>query len=186
MTEMIDVLNADGTKTGRAAPKEQIFRKGLWHRGATLCVINDRGEFLLHKRSPHKRWVPNVWANGTAGRVDAGESATDAIIRESFEELGLTIPESDLIHIGNFRVEEENPPHGWSRVIFDVFLIRGDYRLNRMRLNVFEVSEARYVAIDKLEEFMDRNPTITTLRDHIWPMVKKYLETNEGLNKCIQ
>lgn len=58
------------------------------------CYIEHDGKFVLLHRQPHKssgdRWgLP-------AGKVDAGETFSQAMSRETREETGLVIPEDDL------------------------------------------------------------------------------------------
>jgi 8-oxo-dGTP diphosphatase len=63
---------------------------------AVVVIIEKDGKFLLGKRSPEKRAAPEYWCPIT-GKVEAGESQQDAVIREVFEEVGLTVQVRDKI-----------------------------------------------------------------------------------------
>ena len=53
---------------------------------ATLCFVIRKGEILLIKK---KRGLGAGKINGPGGRIELGESARDAAIRETQEELGI-------------------------------------------------------------------------------------------------
>ena len=91
MIELIDVLTADGKPTGARKPKNQIHRDGDWHRAAHVWIIAPDGRFLLQRRSLRKENNPGLWDVSAAGHLSAGESAVEAAMRETFEEIGLAL-----------------------------------------------------------------------------------------------
>src|SRR5437867_10874558 len=93
--ELIDVLTADGKPTGVRKPKNQIHRDGDWHRAAHVWIISPDGRFLL-LRSLRKENNPGLWDVSAAGHLSAGESAVEAAMRETFEEIGLALTREDL------------------------------------------------------------------------------------------
>ena len=54
------------------------------------AIIERGGRFLLGKRSALKRNAPGYWAP-ISGRIEAGESQTEAVVREVREETGLSV-----------------------------------------------------------------------------------------------
>lgn len=72
MPELIDVLDENGTKTGRIATREEVHREGLWHQIAVVVIIDNGGRILLQQRSKNKRTNPEKWDIAAAGHVDAG------------------------------------------------------------------------------------------------------------------
>ncbi|MCK2157437.1 8-oxo-dGTP diphosphatase [Exiguobacterium sp. 17-1] len=56
----------------------------------TLCLIRKADQWLLLNRQ--KQPAMGMW-NGVGGKIESGESPTEAVIRETFEETGLTIPD---------------------------------------------------------------------------------------------
>lgn len=63
-----------------------------WHEWtpvdrAVLCFIRERGSVLLIRK---KRGLGAGKINGPGGRIEPGESAEQAAVRETFEEVGLT------------------------------------------------------------------------------------------------
>lgn len=56
----------------------------------TICLIRQADQWLLLNRQ--KQPAMGMW-NGVGGKIEAGESPTEAVIRETFEETGLTVPD---------------------------------------------------------------------------------------------
>jgi 8-oxo-dGTP diphosphatase len=54
------------------------------------AIIERGGRFLLGKRSLHKLSAPGYWCP-ICGRIEAGESQADAVVREVREETGLSV-----------------------------------------------------------------------------------------------
>ncbi|MBA3544951.1 MAG: NUDIX domain-containing protein [Nannocystis sp.] len=54
------------------------------------AIIERDGRFLVGKRSPHKQSAPGYWC-AVCGRIEAGESQADAVVREVHEEVGLSV-----------------------------------------------------------------------------------------------
>ncbi|MBA2403507.1 MAG: NUDIX hydrolase [Bdellovibrionales bacterium] len=57
---------------------------------AVTIVIEKDGRFLLGKRSAWKTSAPGYWCP-VSGRIEAGETEREAVRREAFEEVGLTV-----------------------------------------------------------------------------------------------
>ena len=55
---------------------------------SVAILQNQQGEFLLASRPPNKPWAG--WWEFPGGKIEAGESAEHALIRELQEELGIT------------------------------------------------------------------------------------------------
>jgi len=61
------------------------------------CFMEHKGDILMVKRHPSKP-EGDTWA-GPSGKVDAGETESEAIVREVSEETGLDINPENLIFI---------------------------------------------------------------------------------------
>lgn len=93
--ELLEVLNANGEPTGEILDKNIIHKEGKYHKEVALILLNNKGEILLQKRASIKEIEPNKWA-WHGGHVIAGESNIEAIIRETKEELGITLSKSEI------------------------------------------------------------------------------------------
>ena len=91
--ELFDILNEDGTRTGRTKPRGLVHQDGDLHGASHVFLTrqkNGRIQLLLQKRSADKDSYPLCWDTSAAGHLDAGESFDSAAIRELWEELGVT------------------------------------------------------------------------------------------------
>ena len=100
MDELIDIVDKDGNPTGKSALKSEAHKNGWYHNTIHLWLYTTNGEILLQQRSHKKLIHPLLWDVSVAGHIDAGESLTEALIRETQEEIGLSISENDLSKIG--------------------------------------------------------------------------------------
>ena len=57
-------------------------------RTVGALLVDDRARVLLSLRAPHKKAWPNHW-DAIGGRVEAGETLEQAMIREVAEEIGV-------------------------------------------------------------------------------------------------
>lgn len=102
MKEYFDVLNEYGEYTNEVASRDDCHKKGLWHKAVVLFIISkDNKKVLLQQRSSNKKLWPNLWDITSGGHVLAGELGYQAVIRETKEEIGITIDKKDLTFIGS-------------------------------------------------------------------------------------
>ena len=102
MEEFIDIVTREGKATGQSAAKSEIHQKGHYHHTIHLWLYTDKGEVLLQQRAATKAICPLLWDVSVAGHIDAGETVFEAAIRETKEEIGLTITAQELIKVGVF------------------------------------------------------------------------------------
>lgn len=154
MIERVDVLTADGAPAGIVKAKHDVHRHGDWHRAAHLWIVTPDRRVLLQRRAGTKESWPGMWDISVAGHVNAGESAMDAVLRETFEELGLRLTPSDLRHLGTLRYQAvlnggtyvENEFH-------EVYIATIDVDLSALRIDADEVEEVRLVTLDELDRY---------------------------------
>jgi len=63
---------------------------------AVGAILRTGDQFLLGHRHPDRRTLPNVW-DVPGGRIEPGESAEVAIVRELREELGIEVDPAQLV-----------------------------------------------------------------------------------------
>lgn len=152
--EHFDVLNPDGTKTGRTKARSEVHRDGDWHRAVHVWILcAPTGEVVLQRRAPTK----DAWANlldiSTAGHVSAGDEPLPTARRETAEEIGLALPDEAFEHaFDTIHQSVTNEGAFINNEHINVFLIT---LLNRVELGVLalqasEVSELMYCDIDEL------------------------------------
>jgi isopentenyl-diphosphate delta-isomerase len=163
--EYIDVLTPEGKLTGKSKSKEQIHIDGEWHRAVHIWIINSRNEVLMQRRSKTKVNYPDMWDISVAGHVSAGEVSLLTAFRETEEEIGITIIESDLKHIGELTQETViNNGTYINKEYNDIYLIHKDIELSEMKKQEEEVGDLKYISLDELKEWV--NNKYPELVDH--------------------
>lgn len=99
MQELWQLYDEHGSPMpGKGATKDEAF-SGLLHGAAQVWMWrrrNGKVEVLVQKRAAGKRTWPNLLDISAAGHINLGETPIEAAIRETKEELGLTIQADDL------------------------------------------------------------------------------------------
>jgi len=155
LDELIDVLDERGAFTGITKPKAAAHRDGDWHRAAHVWIVAPDRRVLFQRRSRRKENWPGFWDVSAAGHLSAGESASEAAIRETFEELGVRIDAPQ--HIGTFF--EPCVLNGGAYIdneIHEVFLVRDEPR--DFVLQDGEVDEVMWV--DDFARFVVRDDVV--------------------------
>lgn len=150
MTELLDVLDENGNKTGEVETKEEIYKKGLWHRSVHIWIMNDNNELLVQKRNPFKKTFPNLWAISSAGHVLAGEDSVESGLRELKEELDIDAKKEELEFL--FTIKRVQPYHdSFINVFDDVYLLHKNIDVDKTKLQVEELTDIKYVYYEYLE-----------------------------------
>ena len=146
MIELIDVLTRDGRPTGARKAKHEIHRDGDWHRAAHIWILSTDGRILLQRRSQRKENNPNLWDVSAAGHLSAGESAVDAAVRETREELGLTLGREELKLVATLRESCVLNNHTYyDNEFHEIFVVVRDVDIGALTLDPEEVAEVKWV-----------------------------------------
>lgn len=94
--EMFPLVDEEGNTTGEAP--RSVCHNGismLLHPVVHLHIFNNDGDLFLQKRSMRKDTQPGKWDTSVGGHFAPGEKEIDALMREAWEEMGITefIPE---------------------------------------------------------------------------------------------
>ena len=133
--EYFDILNRDGSKSGKIAPKDEELLEGQYDLGAHAYIYNSKGEFLIQKRAKTKQFLPGGW-DIHMGHVMAGETSKEAIIREIDEELGIKVDDIAFIK----RVLWEKYNH-----FIDIFVLCKDINILDLTIQKSELEEVKYI-----------------------------------------
>ncbi len=96
--DIFDVVDTSDNVIARA-PRSYVHANGLMHRATHVVIYSNTPQgrkILLQKRSANKDLFPNLYTTSCSGHVDSGEDYDTAVIREMFEETGLTV---DITHL---------------------------------------------------------------------------------------
>ena len=159
MQEYLDVLDDEGTPTGEKKLRSLVHQDSDWHRLVFVWVMNPQGELLIQKRSMEKDINPGKWDVACGGHVAAGDTSINTAIRELKEELGIDTSENSLEFL--FTVKGETKHKGTiEREFSNVYLLRSDVLISKLKLQKEEVGEVKYLPWREVESMiMKRDDT---------------------------
>ena len=102
MEEYIELLDHQGNFTGEKCLKSVAHKKGLLHATIHLWLYK-ANKVLIQKRVKTKATFPDLWDVSVAGHVHFGERPSQTVLRETQEELGLSLAFSEITFIGMHR-----------------------------------------------------------------------------------
>ncbi len=164
--EMIDVLDANGRKTGSVRPKRYVHLHGLWHAAAHIWIYNSKGEILLQKRAKMKESYPELWDVSAAGHISAGESPKHALLREMKEEIGIIAKPESIKKLMVVKAEDEISPVFHKKEFDYVYLLKFDGKIRDLKLQVEEVERIEFFPIAKLEKELKNPKTVKRYVPH--------------------
>lgn len=130
----------------------------LIHIAAALLIGPDGRTLLVRKRGTQAFMQPG-------GKIDAGESAAEALARELEEELGLRIDPAKAGYLGSFAAPAANEPG---------FEVRCELFEVRINVEVFPAAEIEEVVWISADSHPDLNLAPLT-RDTILPIYRSML-----------
>ncbi len=152
----------------------EAHRKGVLHRAFSVFIFNDQRELLLQKRADGKYHSGGLWTNTCCSHPFVGETIQTAAKRRLKEEMGFDT-ELDYLTWFIYKAELDNDLHEHE---FD-HVFTGIYNDSPIP-NSAEVSEWKYVPLDKVEEELNSNPeTYTVWFRIIFPEIKERMESRQ-------
>ncbi|MDW5288588.1 NUDIX hydrolase [Formosa sp. PL04] len=170
MDEIIDIVTKDYKPTGKTALKSEIHTKGYYHNTAHVWLYTNSGDILLAQRSYKKTICPGMWDVSVAGHVDAGETIEDAAIRETLEELSLTLTNSDLIKIGVFECFQSYESGIQDNEFHHTYIAKLSQSLHTLTPQDEEVEALQLVTITQFESLLANSET----NDYFVPSNRAY------------
>ncbi len=181
--EKYDVLNEDGTLSGKRASYTDVHTQGLWHRSVELYVVNSKNEVLLQKRSEHVELCPGAWHASAAGHVGAGVSIIEAIKNEAREEIGLVFNDADVIHVATAQ-STEVLSHGRMRnsEFKECFLLYADIDIATLHVNKKEVATLAWFPLAEFKKKIESHDP-DFIYNAVIPLLFKYLDEHADHKK---
>ncbi|MBU3896354.1 MAG: NUDIX domain-containing protein [Nanoarchaeota archaeon] len=167
MTELFDILDENGNKTGKTENKKIIHEKGLWHSAVHIWIYNSKGEILLQKRAMNKDYWPGRWDISSAGHISAGETPEHSVVRELEEELGIKVMLSNLKKIKIRKSTNSVPEINYYNNEFDhVFLFRFDGDISELKFEDGEVEKVKFISAERFEKELNDKELLKTYVPH--------------------
>lgn len=148
--ETWDLLDENGNKTGKTIDKTINLPNGYYHLGVDIWIKNSEGKYLIQKRSMIKKRLPGKWMS-TGGSVLSGEEGIDAVVRETYEELGVKINKSKLMFLFKCRFND---------CINEVWLLEQDIDVYSIRMQLDELCDVRWANKEEIKEMIENGEMI--------------------------
>lgn len=129
---------------------------GILHRAFSIFIFNNKGEFLLQKRSMAKLLWPGYWSNSVCSHPRKGETYESAAARRLFEEIGL---ESEIDYFFKFRYQAAYKNIGSENEMCALFAGVSE---GEVKADPAEISEWKFIETVELNETMKAHPDIFT------------------------
>jgi len=129
---------------------------------AAALIARRNGDVLLVRKNGTEVFMQ------PGGKIEPGETPEAALIRELYEEIGLSVEQDALQPIGEFQAIAANEPH--HRVHADLFLITIDDPKNSVGGEIDEIAWVSPAAPGDL-------PMAPLTADHILPFWQKWRTT---------
>ena len=148
MAELWDVLDEYCNKTGRLCERGPM-EQGEYHLVIHVWIMNEKGEFLISKRTSNKPF-PNLW-ECTGGSAVAGDDSISTAIKEVKEELGITLDHKNGQLFKHYTRHFEDG----SGDFVDVWLFRQTADLSEVVFQIDETCDAMLANKDKINQMID-------------------------------
>lgn len=149
---------------GSAASALEAIKNGQFRRIVRVFLFNELGEMLIQKRSEFVR-RPLQWDHAVGGHVDEGEDYAVAAIRETSEELGVTLEKLNIIELS---LKEDDVFTG---IFVGVISSNTQFTIDKK-----EVAELQWLSLDKLQSLIrDDGVNCTDGLTNIWPQFKRQI-----------
>lgn len=173
--EVWDIYDEDGNYTGRTMERNSdiVRQKGIYHPCVDVWIINSDNKILIQRRSPQKKFRPNIWAM-TGGSIQHGESPIEALKREVLEELQVELDVNKTKKIKRYKTDN---------IWLDVYVAEQDIDLDKVVLQIEEVSEVKFATYDEIEKLFKNNEFIDErweyVREEIADFIKERIHADE-------
>jgi len=180
--ELLDVLDENGIKTGEVLPRDEVHKKGLWHRIVVIAIVDRNNHVLMQQRSKIKDKNPNMWDISVTGHISAGQDSLSAAAREINEEvaidLGYKVDVKDFRYMFSYRKQQKVGGGATSyldRQYYDFFILRkNQIDIAKIKFQESEVQQIKMVSVSELtrmvenKEVVERDETYKTLFDYLY------------------
>ena len=167
--ELWDLYNEHRELTGRDHIRGEEVPQGFYHLVVHIWIRNSKGEYLISQRSADRPAYPLMW-ECVGGSVTKGEDSLTGALRETKEEVGLTLSPEDgnLVYSVVGRVV-----NGVKFTdIVDVWLFEYDGPVLLDQASTKEVEQTAWMTKEQIRALYDTGKLVHTLG---------YFFTTEGL-----
>lgn len=160
--ELFDIVDKNNNLLGITKPRSQVHKDGDWHRVVHVYVTNNKGEVLVHLRSPNKDLNPTKWDARFGGHVVAGNDYDETAVTELYQEIGLQVSIDDL-KAGNVHKYDGVTNREFVKIYFYTF----NGNISDLKFNDGEVIDLKWMSPNEIVQAAEESPEkwITSARN---------------------
>ena len=167
--ELWDLYNERRELTGRDHIRGEEVPQGFYHLVVHIWIRNSKGEYLISQRSADRPAYPLMW-ECVGGSVTKGEDSLTGALRETKEEVGLTLSPEDG-RLGYSVVGRVVNGVKFADIV-DVWLFEYNGPVSLNQATTKEVAQTAWMNKEQIKELFDTGKLVHTLG---------YFFTTEGL-----
>ncbi|MCM1524555.1 MAG: NUDIX domain-containing protein [Ruminococcus sp.] len=149
--ERWDVYDENRIKTGRTELRGAPAKKGEYRMVVHICIFNSAGKMLIQQRQPFKSSWSGMWDVTVGGSSVTEDTSLSAAIRETSEEIGMTLKAEQLRRA--LTVQTEN-------VFDDIYIVNADPDEHSLKLQPEEVAAVKWADSREIKEMIDKGEFI--------------------------
>ena len=157
--EIFELFDRQGNKLNKQMERGSKIQNGEYHKVVHIWIKDSNGMYLVQQRNKSTDRYPYQWAP-TAGAVLTGEEPIDAAIRETKEEIGVILDETELKHLKTMFVD-----HPKSSYIIDLFIVKKNIKPDGLIYDETEVKAVSLMNLKQIEYMMEHNQFWNFKRD---------------------
>ncbi|MDE7279528.1 MAG: NUDIX domain-containing protein [Oscillospiraceae bacterium] len=142
--ELWDVYDENRIKTGRTLERGNYekIQKGDYRMVVHVCIFDSNGKMLIQQRQPFKRSWSGMWDLTVGGSAVSGDTSLSAAVRETSEEVGVTLAPDELRRVLTIQTE---------CVFDDIYVVKKDLDETALKLQPEEVAQVKWASADEIK-----------------------------------
>ncbi|MBQ3178599.1 MAG: NUDIX domain-containing protein [Clostridia bacterium] len=167
--EIFDVYDRNGNVTEKTRIRGTDLPDGEYYLGIHVYICRSDGSFLLQKRAEDKKFQPGAWEILLEHAI-AGETSAECACRGVQEELGLSFPPEQFVHVTRLFWHEYHH-------IVDAYFLTADISLEEITLQKTELTDVKWISYAAMLDFLDH---IDYRPEEYLSSVRTYIEDTIG------
>lgn len=150
--EQWDIVDEHGNRTGKTIPKGTPMKKDEYHLSVSVWIQNDDRKYLISQRAPGKL-APDM-RETTGGAAISGEDSLSAALRETKEELGITLYPQNGKAFKSYTYPHSS---GDGAAYIEVWLFRQNIDIDTIVLQKEETRDVKWARKKQIKQMIDQN-----------------------------
>src|SRR5699024_11923851 len=144
--ELWDLYDKNRKLTEHTMVRGDEMQPDTYHLVIHVVIFNSKNQMLIQKRKDYKVINQNIWDMSVGGSVTAGETSQQGAMRETEDELGLSIDlHNQLPHLSIT----------FERGYDDIYIVNREADLAALVVPNEEVADVAWASIDEIYQMID-------------------------------